>query len=62
MSLVYQVWPKPSCKAQKKGARRGVGGGEGEDETDKREDNIRECTGLECAKIQRTVENRKRWR
>ena len=25
-------------------------------------DNIRECTGLECAKSQRAVENREKWR
>ena len=57
MFPVHQVWPKPSCKAQWKGE---------EDKADRqkkrREDNIREWTGLEFAKSQRAVENREHWR
>ena len=44
--LVHKLWPKPSCKAQWK----------------RWEDNIREWTGLECAKSQRAVENWENWR
>ena len=47
MSSIYQVWPKPSCKAQ--GQRKRL------------EDNIRERTGLEFAKSQRAMENRGKW-
>ena len=54
MSPVHQVWPKPSCKAQRKG------------EDDKAEEEAgrqhREWTGLEFAKSQRAVENREKWR
>ena len=40
-----------------------VKGGRRQDKQRKRwEDNIRECTGLEFAKSQRAVENRKKWR
>ena len=56
MSLVNQVWPKLSCKAQWKGE---------EDKADRRKrwkDNIREWTGLEFAKSQKAVENRGEWR
>ena len=56
MSPVYQVWPKPSCKAQWKGGRR-------QGRQKKRwEDNIREWTGLEFAKSQRAVQNWQKWR
>ena len=55
-SPVHQVWPKPSCKAQRKGE---------EDKADKGRDGktgIREWTGLEFAKSQRAVVNREEWR
>ena len=56
MSPVHQVWPKPSCKAQKKGEKR-------QGRQRKRwEDNIKEWTGLEFTKSQRAVENREKWR
>ena len=57
MSLVHQVWPKPSCKDTVKRERR-------QGRQQKRwEDNIRERTGLEFAKSQRAVEKReKKWR
>ena len=52
MSTVHLVWPKPFCKAQRKG-----------EETQGRqinrwEDNTREWTGLEFAKSKRAVEYR----
>ena len=54
MSPVHQVWPKPSCKAQRKG------------EEDKAEEEVgrqhREWTGLEFGKSQRAVEKREKWR
>ena len=55
MSPVHQVWPKPSCKAQRKGE---------EDKADRKrlEDNIREWTGLVFAKSQRAVGNKEKWR
>ena len=56
MSLIHQVWPKPSCKAQWKGGRR-----RGR-QRERWEDNIREWTGLEFAKSQRALENREEWR
>ena len=54
MSPVYQIWPKPSCKAQRDVE---------EDKADRKRwgDNIREWTGLEFAKSQRAVENREKW-
>ena len=56
MSLVHQVWPKPSCKDTVKRERR-------QGRQQKRwEDNIRERTGLEFAKSQRAVENLEKWR
>ena len=58
MSPVHQVWPKPSCKIIffKGGRRQGR-------QRKRWEDNVREWTGLEFAKSQRTVENRgKKWR
>ena len=54
MSPVYQVWPKPPCKAQG-GRRQGR-------QRKKWEDNIREWTGLEFAKSQRAVEKREKWK
>ena len=54
MSPVHQVWPKPSCKAQRKGEEDGR-------QKKRREDN-REWAGLEFAKSQRAVENRDKWR
>ena len=56
MSLIHQVWPKPSCKAQCKGEE------DKADKTKRWEDNIREWTGLEFAKSQRAVEKREKWR
>ena len=56
ISPYHQVWPKPSCMAQRKGE---------EDNGRQRkrwEDNIRERTGLEFGKSQRAVENREEWR
>ena len=50
---VHQVWPKPSCKAQWKRE---------EDKADRKkrwEVNTKKWTGLEFAKSQRAVENRK---
>ena len=54
---VHQVWPKPSCKAQRKGKVRRQGR-----QRKRWEDNIREWTGLEFAKSQTAVENREKWR
>ena len=51
MTPVHQVLPKPSCKAQSKEEGR---------QRKRWEDNIREWTGLEFAKFQRAVENRKK--
>ena len=50
MSPVHQVWPKPSCKAQRKGE---------EDKADRKlwEDNTREWTGLEFGESKRAVKN-----
>ena len=56
MSPVDQVWPKPSCKGTVKGGRRQGG------QRKRWEDNIREWTGLEFGKSQRTVGNRGKWR
>ena len=56
MSPVHQVWPKPSCKVQRKGE---------EDKADRKkrwEDNIREWTGLEFGRSQGAVENRDKWK
>ena len=48
MSPIHQVWPKPSCKVQRKGKKTR--------QTEKRlEDNIREWTGLEFAKSRKAV-------
>ena len=62
MSPVFQVWSKPSCKAQRKGE---------EDKADRKkekkkrwEGNIWEWTGLEFAKPRgqrRTDKNRRNW-
>ena len=46
MSVVHQVWPKPSCNKQEK----------------RLEDNNREWTGMEFTKSQMAVENREKWR
>ena len=51
MSPVHQVWPKPPCRAQRKGE-------EDKAERKKWEDYIREWTGLEFAKSQRAEEKR----
>ena len=56
MSPDYQVWPKPSCKAQQEGARR-----QGR-QRKTWEDNIREWTGLKFGRFQKAVENREKWR
>ena len=56
MSVVHQVWLKPSCNVQWKGGRR-----RGR-QRKSLEDNIREWTGLEFANSQRAVENRENWR
>ena len=57
MFPVHQVWPKPSCKAQRKGEA---------DKADRKKkkckDNIKEWKGLEFAKFKRAVENREKWR
>ena len=50
---VHQVWPKPFCKAERKGEKKTR-----QTEEEVGEDNIREWTGLAFAKSQRAVENR----
>ena len=68
MSPVHQVLRKPSCKAQLKEeedkADRGRDGKttSGNGQRKRWEDNIREWTGLEFAKVRREVENREKWR
>ena len=55
MSPIHQVWPKPSCKALLKGRKQGG-------QKKRWEDNIKEWTGLDFAKLQRAVDNREKWR
>ena len=56
MSPVHQVWPIPSCKAQRKGE---------EDKADRLEEEVggqNQGPGLKFAKSQRAVENKEKWR
>ena len=53
-SPVHQVWPKPSCKAQRGKKTRQTGKEVGRQ--------LREGTSLEFAKSQRAVENTEKWR
>ena len=52
MSPVHQVWPNPARHSER-GRRQGR-------QRKRWEDNIREWTGLEFTKSQRTVENREK--